>query len=286
MVAGLDRPRLLFACVIALAGVALLRPSEGLTPGGFRPRSLVHTVEEGQALAQLDGVVRRVVDDQPIDEADALLQQRPLLETGWIAFTWWKNQGGAPLTSFVTSWRVPPAPPTRRGQTIFLFNGLQNSGANYGILQPVLQWGPSAAGGGSYWTVASWYVTSRGQAFHTPLQRVEPGQLLTGRIELYEQARGKLTYLCSFDDLPRTTLLLKNVAELSWSTESLEAYNLDRCSEYPATRVEFTAIQLRTDVHPTLRWTAVDRVTDCQQHAEVVSHSSTDGRVDLWMSPR
>ena len=44
-------------------------------------------------------------------------------------------------------------------RTIFLFNGIQNSTSIY---QPVLQWGPSAAGGGNFWTVASWYVDGAG----------------------------------------------------------------------------------------------------------------------------
>ena len=60
--------------------------------------------------------------------------------------------------------RHTPAPATRSRQTIFLFNGIQNTGANFGILQPVLQYGSSAAGGGAFWSIASWYVTSGGQA--------------------------------------------------------------------------------------------------------------------------
>jgi hypothetical protein len=287
MVAPVAQPRLWWASLIAALGLTLLPPAQVLTPGGMRPRALVHTVEPGQALQQLGEVVN-VVDmtGEIVEGKDVLLQERPLLEAGWIAFTWWTNDGNQPLTSFSTTWRVPEPPATDARQTIFLFNGLQNSGPNYGILQPVLQWGPSAAGGGSYWTVASWYVTSRGQAFHTPLQRVEPGQTLVGEMQLLEAARGKYTWSCELVGVPRTRLLLRNVAELKWSTESLEAYNVERCSDYPAALVEFSAIRMQTDVHPEIRWTPVDRVTDCDQHAEVVSHSSTDGRVDLRLRRR
>src|SRR5207302_11313360 len=150
-----------------------------------------------------------------------------------------------------------------------------------------LQWGVSAAGGGDYWSVASWYVTSRGQAFHTPLVRVAPGDLLVGEMALVGEARGKRSYTCELRGLPRTRLLLQNVAELSWSTESLEAYGVTGCADYPASKqVPFTAIRLYTDVHPGLRWTSVDRVTDCDQHAHVVSHSSMDGQVDLRLDPK
>jgi hypothetical protein len=99
----------------------------------------------------------------------------PDLGSGWISYGYWNNDTGSSLTSFRATWTVPPAPSTDSGQTIFLFNGIQNYGSNYGILQPVLQWGPSAAAGGSYWSIASWYVTSGGDAFHTTLVQVDEG---------------------------------------------------------------------------------------------------------------
>jgi hypothetical protein len=252
--------------IIALLLVVCAPGERVLTPEGERPRTSVHALADGEA-----------VDAPPATEL------MPFdLDQGWIAYTFWKNDSGVPLRWFSSTWRVPPPPATRHRQTLFFFNGLQNSGANYGILQPVLQWGVSAAGGGDYWSVASWYVTSRGQAFHTPLQRVEPGDVLVGEMRLVGEARGKYSYSCELLGMPRTRLLLKNVAELSWSTESMEAYNVSRCSDYPGSRaVPFTDIRLQTDVHPAMRWTAVDRVTDCEQHAEVVSHSSENGQVVL-----
>ena len=79
----------------------------------------------------------------------------PAFGTGWITYASWTNDTGTPVSRFATTWTVPPEPRTANGQTIFLFNGIQNSTMIY---QPVLQWGPSAAGGGSYWAVASWYA--------------------------------------------------------------------------------------------------------------------------------
>jgi hypothetical protein len=102
----------------------------------------------------------------------------PALGSGWIAYTYWNNGTGKSITSFKTRWVVPPAPVNDDGQLIYLFNGIQNYGYNYGILQPVLQWGASPAGGGSYWAVASWYVTSLGAAFYTPAVKVNPGDTL------------------------------------------------------------------------------------------------------------
>ena len=97
--------------------------------------------------------------------------------TGWITYASWSNSTGTPVSSFSTQWYVPPAPIAEDGQIIFLFNGIQNSTMIY---QPVLQWGVSAAGGGNYWAVASWYADGQGgPAFHSDLVRVNPGDLLT-----------------------------------------------------------------------------------------------------------
>ena len=48
------------------------------------------------------------------------------------------------------------------------------------IIQPVLQWGPSCAGGGNYWSIASWYVWGKtcSTASWSPLEYVAPGNLL------------------------------------------------------------------------------------------------------------
>ena len=99
-----------------------------------------------------------------------------------------------------STWTVPPAPSTDSGQTIFLFNGIQNYGTNYGILQPVLQWGPSAAGGGSYWSIASWYVTSGGDAFHTTLIQVDEGDVLIGLMTFTGQPGRRSTTAPSFKE--------------------------------------------------------------------------------------
>jgi hypothetical protein len=102
----------------------------------------------------------KAVKDFPRLDVSAL--EYPALGSGWIAYTYWNNGTGNSITSFETTWEVPPPPASDSGQLIYLFNGIQNYGSNYGILQPVLQWGTSPAGGGPYWAVASWYVTSLG----------------------------------------------------------------------------------------------------------------------------
>lgn len=63
--------------------------------------------------------------------------------SGWITNAYW-NTTGTPVSSFATTWVVPPAPSVQSSQWFFLFNGIQNS---EWIIQPVLQCGVSSAGG-------------------------------------------------------------------------------------------------------------------------------------------
>lgn len=184
--------------------------------------------------------------------------------------------------SFRTTWTVPPAPSTNSGQTIFLFNGIENATMIY---QPVLQWGPSAAGGGNFWTVASWFADgSGGPAFHSPLRRVNAGTVLVGEITLTGQTATRFNYRCRFQGIPFTTLPIQNVNELRWCIETLEAYNLVLCSNYPATpSTSFREIEILTGTtHPALNWTPTVLVADCGQNVKVVSNANPGGQVDIY----
>jgi hypothetical protein len=174
-----------------------------LTPGGYRHHSVVHRVEPGQFLeARGDrmfaieggevvadlGPLTRGEEDVPLRPTHEELVARgletvPGLPTGWIVDTRW-NRPSAPVTYFRANWTVPPAPANRSGQTIFLFNGIEN--ANW-MIQPVLQWGDSSAGGDSNWCVASWYISSQGAAHHSGLVDVEVGDRLVGAMSLTSQ---------------------------------------------------------------------------------------------------
>jgi len=271
------------------AAAAAIATSKGLvaTPGGFRHPSLVHRVEPGHALHAADGKMRlmniasKAMKDFRKPEMSAL--EYPALGSGWIVYAYWNNGTGKSITSFKTRWVVPAAPADDDAQLIYLFNGIQNYGYNYGILQPVLQWGASPAGGGSYWAVASWYVTSLGAAFYTPAVKVNEGDTLTGVMTLTGKSGNLFNYTSAFEGIAGTSLPVMNIAELLWCNETLEAYSIADCSDYPNTLyTAFTGITIQTgDTQPTLDWTAVDTVTDCGQFAAVVSNASTNGRVDL-----
>jgi hypothetical protein len=259
-----------------------------LTPGGYRHPSLVHRVEPRHAVHFSEGKTRlkNLDTSAMIDLPEHKIQPGdvPGFGSGWIADAFWLNATGNPVTSFKTTWRVPPAPLTNSGQTIYLFNGIDPANPSQAILQPVLQWGPSHAGGGAFWSVASWYVLGNGQAFFTGPVQVNPGQVLVGVMTLTGQANGLFSYQSEFQGIAETQLPVQNVPELVWCNETLEAYNITACSDYPAT--DLTAMQsidLRTgNTTPTVDWTPQDKVTDCGQHTVVAIDSASGGEVDLY----
>jgi acylphosphatase len=279
-----------------------------LTPGGYRPKSLVQHVEPGHVLRmsetgnlqKVDRVGKVVADFGKLGRRAAAAEEEPLmpknvyvpaapkaagkvpaLGQGWISYAYWNNNTGNALTSFATTWVVPPEPATQSGQTIFLFNGIQNGSMIY---QPVLQFGSSYAGGGNYWTVASWYADGQGgPAFFSQLTRVNPGQVLVGIMTLTGSGVSGFDYDCQFEGLANSNLPIQNVAQLSWCAETLETYNVQKCSDYPATQqTAFRAISIQTGgIRPAVAWTGVSAVHDCGQKCVVISNSASNGEVDI-----
>jgi hypothetical protein len=275
-----------------------------LTPGGYRDKSLVHHIEPGHKIDASTGRLRvmhplghEVADFGVVQERQAgtpLMPRNvakhpdvvPSLGTGWIVYASWTNTTGHAVTSFTTRWVVPPAPASDDGQVIFLFNGIQNSTMIY---QPVLQWGPSAAGGGNSWAVASWYADGQGGvAFHSNLVSVNPGDELVGVITQTASQNGLFSYNCQFEGIANTSLPIANVQELTWCIETLEAYGLQQCSDYPdANFTAFYGIDLETGAGaPALAWTANNAVTDCGQSCRIVSNANPGGEVDLYYTTR
>jgi hypothetical protein len=293
-----------------------------ITPGGFRPRSLVYHVEPGHSLDGSDNRIRKfdpagkLVQDfgefvlrpgnEPLmprnvvavnprrakpDDVQAVAGGAaaapapiPALGTGWITFVFWNNATGKPITSFTSSWRVPPHPYTQNGQLIYIFNGIQSATMIY---QPVLQWGNNGAFGGNYWCVASWYADGQGgAAFHSSPTTVNVNDLLIGIMSETGKSGSNFNYTCFFQGIPNSVLNITNQPELTWAAETLEAYNLTTCTDYPAAgRVKMSAIEIvATDGHPSLNWTPQNAITDCGQHTIDVSNASPGGEVDLYFN--
>jgi hypothetical protein len=274
-----------------------------LTPGGYRPASRVHRIEPNQKLQMLaDRIVKIDLSGATVHDLGTISQRPahlplmprhvsrslakiPALGEGWISYASWTNTTGTPVSSFTTTWTVPAAPISHSGQTIFLFNGIQNGTMIY---QPVLQWGGSAAGGGEFWSVASWFADGQGgSAFFSTLVQVNPGDVLIGVMTLTSQSAAGFSYNCEFQGIANTSLAISDVQELTWCIETLEAYGVNSASDYPAADdTAMTSIEILTGTaparHPVLNWTNVDAVTDVGQHTIVVSNSNPNGEVDIF----
>jgi len=129
-----------------------------------------------------------------------------------------------------------PNNPSVNGGTIFLFNGIAPTAENW-ILQPVLQYGPSAAGGGNYWAIASWFVGTGG-AWHSGLETVRPGDTIYGYTE--QTAKGSsLDYTSEAYDLTSGAYswisIYSTGLHWTWAYEGvLEVYNVNSCSQLPS----------------------------------------------------
>lgn len=264
----------------------VLQGARVLTPGGYRDRRLVHRLLPNHALdaslgaaRQFDLTTRAFVQTPQLSLNAAEL---PTFTSGWIAYAVWINMSGQPVTSFRTSWRVPKAPITDSGQTIFLFNGIDPIDPSRAILQPVLQWGPSAAGGGSYWSIASWYVAN-GVAFHTTLIPVAEDQELVGVMRLMKRNGARFNYASEFEGIPSTTLPVHNVEELVWFNQTLEAYSVTQCSDYPASSATaMYDISIQTGASsPTFSWEAVHNSTECGQNVSITPSGVVEIRYRL-----
>ena len=260
-----------------------------ITPGGIRPKSMIHLVEPGQVVRpdggrfkKFDMTAQRFIEPPPLAAAEP---QLPGLGSGWITYASYVEPATNVITEMRTTWTVPPEPTREDGQLIYIFNGMQDSPVTH-ILQPVLQWGKSPAGGGNSWAVASWFVGSGGDVFRTdPIVQVNPGDVLTGLMKLLDHPSGGFFfYICEFVGIPGTNLGLNTFNQMVNPVQSLECYSIQECRDYPATLLtSMHSIDIRTKTGAlTPAFSAVDSVTDCGQHTIVVSNAASNAQVDLY----
>lgn len=292
------------ACAKDVQAPAVTAPAvtgdQVLTPVGYMDKSKVHFIGDGFALnvahgrlQKIDNRTGKTVED--FGEVKALEDRFnpgkstlvPAAASGWIAYAYWSNPNTAsPITYFTTNWTVPSAPSRQGSQTIFLFNGMQDglTSTSY-IIQPVLQWGPSAAGGGKYWAITNWYVSSS-QAFYGSLVTVSAGTQLQGVMEETASSGGNYSYYSYFTGYSTASALqVNNVPEAFWAAETLESYGVTNTNTMypPNTDVAMGSIQiLQGSSNASLTWSTAQAVSGSAQKAVVVSNSSPGGLVDIY----
>ena len=271
------------------------------TPAGLFPKSNVHAVPTGARVhqspteVQIIGSNGTVLHSVPITGSktpgapfrrptSTSTNRRRELSSGYVGYAYWENFGSSPISFFATSWTVPPVPSNVDGQLLYWFNALVPD-SDDAILQPVLQFGLSPAGGGAYYGVASWYLLNS-NIYHTGLVQVEPGQGLAGYMTLTSVALSgstpTYTWSTTFVDIPSTTLFITTTEELTLAYEALEIYNAETAADLPSGSTEFTQINIVTQdqENPSITWTALSDPADGISMS-VVSSSSTNGALQV-----
>lgn len=220
--------------------------------------------------------------------ADLILEDSTALSVkGWVEFAhWWSSDA---ITSLSGSWTVPPPPEAKDSQTLFLFLGLQDDSTKVTeLLQPVLQWGLSPAGGGDYWSLSCWYLHV--PALQKPLLtastavRVAEGESIDGYVRRREMNDTLSVWECGAktDAGVSTGLAVISGMDLRYSYAALEAYGKSMsCDHYPDARLTaFTDIRLDTDWQPVdssrIQWDTTVVVPGCSHRVDVKGASEID----------
>ncbi len=163
-------------------------------PGGYAHPSCVHEVpygstfdsgtlgvrdEAGQLVARYAPcrypTFRHAArDDGPSADAGGDVPGTPT--SGYMSAVEQNMPSGAQTWSSFTSQVVVPQPMVDAGQTMFFWPGVAPSNGQE-VLQPVLQWGVSRAGGGPFWAIAAWDVTANATLF-SAVRQVNPGDVI------------------------------------------------------------------------------------------------------------
>ncbi|KAF8308732.1 hypothetical protein DL93DRAFT_2086504 [Clavulina sp. PMI_390] len=258
--------------LIVLAQISTAATKMVTTPHGLRDASKVHLVPSGAEIHHVGDDEIHVFDSNgtlilatktDCGNPSTNIKTRAL-ETGWVAYASWSNETAIePISYFNASWIVPSTPQKVDGQTLFLFNGLQPSKSSSTILQPVVQWGHSDAGGGHYWAAANWY--SYGDiAFHTQLYRVGY-QVVTGFMTRWEPADGYVYYRSSFLDLPGAgELTIRSHQNFYWAAIALAAEHLSSVKNFPPAWTTFAHINLFAGErgYPDVKWSTYASAVD------------------------
>jgi len=246
------------------------------TPHHQVHKNCVHHVESGSIIhADLETNTHTVIS--PLGEQTHYepCPHPPTHGRAWKAWTQYHNLDG--FTYMSANWGVPPAPAKPSlSEILYYWPGTEPDNNTF-VLQPVLQYGSTPAGGGLYWGVASWYVGDR--AFYTNLVSASVGDNMFGSMTAF--TNGSWAILSqNVNTKESVNLVVNNIITQTYAYCVLEAYNLFNCAnEYPEGTLVEQFTNLVTDVAgapSTPNWvvqTKNPRI--CNENAVVYSPTST-----------
>jgi len=271
---------MLVACLAAAqAPAGPMRPAAVpadfvVTPFGYFHPSCVNHLAQGDVLREdLKVIERKSGTTQPLAcayphfEADGTKEvgdlkpvgdgksQPPYIGHSWIEYASIHDTYDYGLV--YSEWTVPPAPSSNDGQTIYLFNGLEQYSGDVSIIQPVLGWNGN---GLSNWSIAAWNCCPNGTTNEATPTSVNSGDQIEG-YQYPTCSAGTKTcatwIVVALDDQnEHFSQLIDTPNEgqtFNWAFGGvLEVYNITQCSDYPAS--EESGIGGQIGFHDQLVW--------------------------------
>ncbi len=220
----------------------LIRPDcvheipNGATVEVHDDQTTVDVTLEGVVIAHYDACREEAIITRPHVRTEGLAHA-PGSGIGRIEADLWNVPLGSndDIDYLAGAWTVPSYP-LETGALIYLFNGIESSSGGW-MLQPVLQYGMSPAGG-DYWAVATWLVSSN-QAFHSPLKTVYPGNSIKGYSEMTAISGSAKHWEVEAKDTTTgaNSYLSAHISEQHWTwayAGVLEAYDVTSCGQFPS----------------------------------------------------
>jgi hypothetical protein len=224
--------------------VQLIDPSEAeinndyiTTPSGKFHKSCVYAVKSGTAVEKHAACRYQAIRS---DRAQAVLAggKAPTV-SGWVEASYQYAPSPGWFSYSIAGWYVPSNPSNSTAALVYYFPGFENTSGSLSIIQPVLQWGNNGRWGGSYWSIASWYVDSNGTTSYSTPVVVSAGQTIDGTMAGTSCTAAGVcnwTITTAVRDTGASTALTVNpghVYNLAFPL-ALEAYGLNYCNQYPA----------------------------------------------------
>ncbi|KAF8900694.1 hypothetical protein CPB84DRAFT_1847156 [Gymnopilus junonius] len=261
-------------------------------PGGYLLKSNVHAVPEGGRIVHSSDSVQLIDAGGRVLHYASLSRSKPAftrlnrpssevrrnLESAIVAAIW-----DAPsIFTFTSDWIVPPAPQKYSNQLLYYFSALLPPSGD-AFIQPVLQYGPSVAGGGAYWSVGSWFIAGD-TGYYTNLT-----QVLSGEQNVYpfildeDEFLGTPTthaWYCGFEfHQQESSLNIQTSETFNVAYVALEAYNAISLLNLPGQTTNIVNIAIANDDNEfssPIPWTLFNDTADGIT-MKVVSASNGDG---------
>jgi hypothetical protein len=233
----------------------------------------------------------RKIDSQSADT-------KPALMNGYLARATWSvdrvrvsTNAGISIQSLKATWRVPPAPATDSGQTIFLSMAMETAASSVvkTTLLPVLQWGERDDGKGHDWSAACYCVIGQPErpqyGVKTHSFRVAHGDMLSGAISLEVKNGGVFGYRCRFLGIPGCLLYHESPYELVQTGVALQVDQLKELSNLPNLNVtRFEAVKIVLDGNTMAKpiWDVTNNAVKCNVRAVPVVHGDVQDEIDIY----